>query len=149
MKITNVLFESPHYFKTIKKIVNSDKLSVMDAYRINRLVKNLNELNTEYTQLKKGLLDQFGEPDEEKGGFKIKDECRESFSKEMTDLINIEHELNPPEKLSFPSKIKDGISAIDLDILELFFDLNKLEVLEDISESSAETDVSESSFIYV
>ena len=36
-----------------QQIHSSDKLSVMDAYRVNRLVKKLNELNAEYTELKK------------------------------------------------------------------------------------------------
>ena len=41
MKIKNVIFENKQYFETIGKIHSSDKLSVMDAYRINRLVKKL------------------------------------------------------------------------------------------------------------
>ena len=55
MKIRNTLFENNQYFETISKIHSSDKLSVMDAYRVNRLVKKLNELNTEYSELKKGF----------------------------------------------------------------------------------------------
>ena len=55
MKIKNVIFENKQYFETIGKIHKSDQLSVMDAYRINRLVKKLNELNTEYDELKKNL----------------------------------------------------------------------------------------------
>ena len=69
MKICNSLFEKNQYFETINKIHSSDKLSVMDAYRVNRLVKKLNELNTEYTELKKGLLDKFGTAGEEEGQF--------------------------------------------------------------------------------
>ena len=57
MKIRNTLFENKQYFETIGKIHSSDQLSVMDAYRINRLVKKLNELNEEYMELKKKLLD--------------------------------------------------------------------------------------------
>ena len=45
MKIRNSLFENNQYFETIGKIHSSDQLSVMDAYRVNRLVKKLNELN--------------------------------------------------------------------------------------------------------
>ncbi len=56
MKIRNILFENKQYFETIGKIHESDKLSVMDAYRINRLVKKLNELNTEYDELEKETL---------------------------------------------------------------------------------------------
>ena len=32
----------------------------MDAYRVNRLIKKINELNSEYNDLKKGLLEKFG-----------------------------------------------------------------------------------------
>ena len=126
MKIRNSLFENTQYFETIGKIHKSDQLSVMDAYRINRLVKKLNELNTEYSELKKGLLDQFGTPGEEEGQFKVERDNQEPFMKEMNDLISIEHDLET-EKLAFPSKLEDGFSAADLGIMELFFDLSGLE----------------------
>ena len=126
MKIRNTLFENKQYFETIGKIHKSDQLSVMDAYHINRLVKKLNELNEEYTELKKKLLDQFGTPGEEEGQFKIEGDNQEPFMKEMNDLINIEHDLET-ETLAFPSKLEDGFSAADLNIMEMFFDLSGLE----------------------
>ena len=126
MKIRNTLFENKQYFETIGKIHKSDQLSVMDAYRINRLVKKLNELNEEYMELKKGLLDKFGTPGEEDGQFTVEGDKREPFMKEMNDLINIEHDLET-EKLTFPSKLEDGFSAADLGIMELFFDLSGLD----------------------
>ena len=125
MKIKNIIFENKQYFETIGKIHKSDQLSVMDAYRINRLVKQLNELYGEYSELKKGILDKFGTPGEEEGTFKIEVENREAFNEEYTELINIEHDLET-EMLTFPSKIKDGFSALDLNIIELFFDLSGL-----------------------
>ena len=126
MKIKNVIFENKQYYETIGKIHKSDQLSVMDAYRINRLVKKLNELNEEYMELKKGLLDKFGMPGEEDGQFTVEGDKREPFMKEMNDLINIEHDLET-EKLTFPSKLEDGFSAADLGIMELFFDLSGLD----------------------
>ena len=126
MKIRNTLFENTQYFETIGKIHKSDQLSVMDAYRINRLVKKLNELNEEYSELKKKLLDQFGTPGEEEGQFKIEGDNQEPFMKEMNDLINIEHDLET-ETLAFPSKLEDGFSAADLNIMEMFFDLSGLD----------------------
>ena len=138
MKITNVLFESPHYFKTIKKIVNSDKLSVMDAYRINRLVKKLNELNTEYMELKQNLLKQFGTPGENEGEYIVEGEQRELFMKEMNDLISIEHDLET-EILPWPKKLEDGFSAADLNIMELFFNFDEFEPKEEKEETAPET----------
>jgi len=125
MKIRNILFENKQYFETIGKIHSSDQLSVMDAYRINRLVKKLNELNEEYMELKKKLLDQFGTPGENEGEFAIKGDKREPFTKEMNDLLNIEHELET-EMLSWPQKLEDGFSAADLNIMELFFNLDEM-----------------------
>ena len=46
--------------------------------------------------------------------------------KEMNDLINIEHDLET-ETLAFPSKLEDGFSAADLNVMEMFFDLSGLE----------------------
>ena len=93
MKIRNSLFENNQYFETISKIHSSDKLSVMDAYRVNRLVKKLNELNAEYTELKKGLLEKFGTAGEEEGQFVVEGDNKEPFMNEMNDLLNIEHDL--------------------------------------------------------
>ena len=126
MKIRNSLFENKQYFETIGKIHQSDQLSVMDAYRINRLVKKLNELNEEYMELKKKLLDQFGTPGEKEGEFRVEGDNQEPFMEEMNDLINIEHDLET-ETLAFPSKLEDGFSAADLNIMEMFFDLSGLE----------------------
>ncbi len=125
MKIRNTLFENKQYFETIGKIHNSDQLSVMDAYRVNRLVKKLNELNTEYSELKKKLLDQFGTPGEEEGQFTVEGEQREPFMKEMNDLLSIEHDLET-EMLPWPKKLEDGFSAADLNIMEIFFNLDEM-----------------------
>ena len=126
MKIKNVIFENKQYFETIGKIHKSDQLSVMDAYRINRLVKKLNELNTEYDELKKKIFTQYGTPGEEEGTMLIEPENKEAFTEEYNNLISIEHDLET-EILAFPNKIEDGISASDLNIMEKFFDLSGLE----------------------
>ena len=126
MKIKNAIFENKQYFETIEKIHSSDQLSVMDAYRINRLVKKLNELNEEYKELKQKLLEQYGSPGETKGTVEIESENREAFIAEYKDLLDIEHDLET-EMLAFPSKLEDGISATHLNIMELFFDLSGLE----------------------
>ena len=126
MKIKNVIFENKQYFETIGKIHSSDQLSVMDAYRINRLIKKLNELNEEYMELKNKLISQYGTAGENEGEFIVEGENRVSFTKEMKDLLSIEHDLET-EVLSWPSKIKDGFSSKDLNILELFFDMSGFE----------------------
>ena len=126
MKIKNVIFENKQYFETIGKIHSSDQLSVMDAYRINRLVKKLNELITEYDELKKKIFTQYGTPGEEEGTVVIEAENREAFAGEYNDLVDIEHDLET-EMLAFPSKLEDGISATDLNIMEMFFDLSGFE----------------------
>ena len=137
MKIRNTLFENKQYFETIGKIHTSDQLSVMDAYRINRLVKKLNELNTEYLELKSKLLEQFGTAGEEEGQFVVEGENREPFMKEMNDLLNIEHDLET-EMLSWPQKIEDGFSAADLNVMEFFFNLDEFEPKEEEEPSSQE-----------
>ena len=125
MKIRNSLFENKQYFETIGKIHSSDQLSVMDAYRINRLVKKLNELNEEYIELKNKILTQHGTPGEEEGQFTVEGDSREEFLKEFNELLGIEHDLET-EMLSWPQKIEDGFSAADLNILEMFFNLDEM-----------------------
>ena len=127
MKIRNSVFENQKFFETLGKVHTSDKLSIMDAYRINRLVKKINELNEEYVELKKKLLDQHGKPAETEGQYEIAVDSRVEFAKEMSDLLNIEHDLES-EKLPFPQKFGDeGISSSDIDVLDMFFDLSSFE----------------------
>ena len=126
MKIKNEIFENKQYFDTINKIHSSDQLSVMDAYRINRLVKKLNELNLEYDEIKKKLFTQYGKPGEEEGTYIVESENREAFAGEYKNLLEIEHDLET-EILPFPSKTKDGISAQDFNIMEMFFDLSEFD----------------------
>ena len=102
----------------------------MDAYRINRLVKKLNELNEEYKELKKGLLDKFGTAGEEEGQFVVEGDNKEPFMNEMNDLLNIEHDLET-EILPWPKKLEDGFSAADLNVMEIFFNLDEFEPKEE------------------
>ena len=126
MKIKNAIFENKQYFVTIEKLHTSDQLSVMDAYRINRLVKKMNELYKEFSELKIKIMTQFGTPSEKEGTVTISVENRAEFNSEYNELLNIEHDLET-EKLLFPNKIEDGFSSADLNILETFFDLSGLE----------------------
>ena len=140
MKIRNTLFENKQYFETIEKIHSSDQLSVMDAYRINRLVKKLNELNTEYMELKNKLLDQYGTAGEEEGQFTVEGDNKEPFMKAFNDLLYIEHDLET-EILPWPKKLEDGFSATDLNIMELFFNLDEMvePKEEEIASESSDT----------
>ena len=130
MKIRNSLFENKQYFETISKIHSSDKLSVMDAYRVNRLVKKLNELNAEYSDLKNKLLEQYGTTGEEEGQVIVEGDNKKPFMNEMNDLLNIEHDLET-EILPWPKKLEDGFSAADLNVMEIFFNLDEFEPKEE------------------
>jgi len=125
MKIKNSIFENKHYFETIGKIHSSGQLSTREAFRLNRLAKKLTKLNEEYLELKKELLEKFGKLGEDQF-FIVEDDNQEKFVKEMNILLAIEHDLETKE-LPFPSKIKEGISAADMNIMELFFDMSTLE----------------------
>ena len=130
MKIRNSLFENKQYFETISKIHSSDKLSVMDAYRVNRLVKKLNELNAEYSEFKNKLVEQYGTPGEEEGQVIVEGDNKKPFMNEMNDLLNIEHVLET-EILPWPKKLEDGFSAADLNVMEIFFNLDEFEPKEE------------------
>ena len=130
MKIRNSLFENKQYFETISKIHSSDKLSVMDAYRVNRLVKKLNELNAEYSELKNKLLEQYGTTGEEEGQVIVEGDNKKPFMNEMNDLLNIEHDLET-EILPWPKKLEDGFSAADLNVMEIFFNFDEFEPKEE------------------
>ena len=122
IKIANNIFENSQYLKTFQKISTLD-LHISDAFRINRLVKKLDELSTEYTEFKKILTDKYGTVNGDE--VRIEKENVEVFSKEYGELLKIEHDLEM-ELLSLPKSMEENISASDLNVMEKFFDLSSL-----------------------
>ena len=59
IKFEKNVFENKQYVSLFKKINYLD-LHITDAFRINRLVKKLDELSSEYTGLRKTLNDKYG-----------------------------------------------------------------------------------------
>ena len=123
IKIANNIFENSQYLKTFQKISTLD-LHISDAFRINRLVKKLDELSIEYAGLKKVLTDKYGTTDDDK--VTIKKENVQAFSEEYGELLKIEHDLEM-ELLPLPKSMEDNVSSSELDIIEKFFDLSSLD----------------------
>ena len=122
IRIVNNIFENSQYLKTFQKISTLD-LHISDAFRINRLVKKLDELSIEYAGLKKVLTDKYGTTDDDK--VTIKKENVQAFSEEYGELLKIEHDLEM-ELLPLPKSMEDNVSSSELDIIEKFFDLSSL-----------------------
>ena len=122
IKFENNIFESKQYVSLFKKINDLD-LHITDAFRINRLVKKLDELSTEYTGLRKTLNDKYGTVDGDR--VTIEKDNVEPYTKELGELLVIEHELDM-ELLSLPKGMEENISAVEIDIVEKFFDLSSL-----------------------
>ena len=124
MIITNNIFENTQYVKTFTKINDLD-LHITDAYRINRLVKKLDELSTEYGELKKILTDKYGTVVEDSDDIRIEKENIKEFSEEYGELLKVEHDLEM-ELLSLPKNMEESVSSSDLNVIEKFFDLSSL-----------------------
>ena len=122
IKIVNSIFENSQYLKTFQKISTLD-LHISDAFRINRLVKKLDELSIEYALLMKVLTDKYGTTDDDK--VTIKKENVQAFSEEYGELLKIEHDLEM-ELLPLPKSMEDNVSSSELDIIDKFFDLSSL-----------------------
>ena len=122
MIITNNIFENTQYLKTFTKINDLD-LHIADAFRINRLVKKLDELSVEYGELKKILTNKYGTVDGD--DIRIEKENIKEFSEEYGELLTIEHDLEM-ELLPIPKSMEESVSPSDLDIMEKFFDLSSL-----------------------
>ena len=122
IKFENNVFENKQYVSLFKKINDLD-LHITDAFRINRLVKKLDELSAEYTGLRKTLNDKYGTVDGNK--VTIEKDNVEPYTKELGELLVIEHEIDM-EILSLPKGMEENISATEIDIVEKFFDLSSL-----------------------
>ena len=122
MIITNNIFENTQYLKTFTKINDLD-LHITDAFRINRLVKILDELSVEYGELKKILTDKYGTVDGD--DIRIEKENIKEFSEEYGELLKIEHDLEM-ELLPIPKSMEENVSPADLNVIEKFFDLSSL-----------------------
>ena len=105
------------------KKINDLDLHITDAFRINRLVKKLDELSAEYTGLRTTLNDKYGTVDGDR--VTIEKDNVEPYTKELGELLVIEHELDI-ELLPLPKGMEGNISATEIDIVEKFFDLSSL-----------------------
>ena len=122
IKFENSVFENKQYVSLFTKINDLD-LHITDAFRINRLVKKLDELSAEYTGLRTTLNDKYGTVDGNK--VTIESDNVEEYTKELGELLTIEHEIDM-EILSLPKGMEENISATEIDIVEKFFDLSSL-----------------------
>ena len=122
IKFENNVFENKQYVSLFKKINDLD-LHITDAFRINRLVKKLDELSAEYTGLRTTLNDKYGTVDGDR--VTIEKDNVEPYTKELGELLTIEHELDI-ELLPLPKGMEENISATEIDIVEKFFDLSSL-----------------------
>lgn len=122
IKFENNVFENKQYVSLFKKINDLD-LHITDAFRINRLVKKLDELSAEYTGLRTTLNDKYGTVDGDR--VTIEKDNVEPYTKELGELLVIEHELDI-ELLPLPKGMEENISATEIDIVEKFFDLSSL-----------------------
>ena len=122
IKFENNVFENKQYVSLFTKINDLD-LHITDAFRINRLVKKLDELSSEYTGLRKTLNDKYGTLDGDI--VKVEKDNVEPYTKELGELLVIEHELDI-ELLPLPKGMEENISAVEIDIVEKFFDLSSL-----------------------
>lgn len=122
IKFENNVFENKQYVSLFTKINDLD-LHITDAFRINRLVKKLDELSAEYTGLRTTLNDKYGTVDGDR--VTIEKDNVEPYTKELGELLVIEHELDI-ELLPLPKGMEENISATEIDIVEKFFDLSSL-----------------------
>lgn len=126
LTITNSTFEDQAFFNALNKVVENDKISIADAYRINKLVKDIQEKSKEYSEMKQQALEKYGEPDPEREGYYIINKDNQSaFTVEMEEVLKIEHDLG--DKVQFPNSIKDGISVSDINLLDKIFDFSNLD----------------------
>ena len=78
----------------------SKRLPVKVAYAISRNLDKMNNIITSYETARKTLLDQYAEKDEEgkakvkDGNYVIQEDQKQAFSDEMTELLEVENEID-------------------------------------------------------
>ena len=120
IKLRNLIYENKGYFDVLNKLLNSEQLSIAEAYKISGIAKGLTEKMNTYMEVKKTLLDKYSSPDAE-GNYNIPDEKQKEFNDEYVELQNIEFELDGVGKIPFPESIKTGITPSDITVLADFF----------------------------
>ena len=119
IKLKKLIYENKGYFDVLNKVLNSEQLSIAEAYKISGIAKGLTEKMNTYMEVKKTLLDKYSTPDEE-GNYNIPEDKQKEFNDEYVELQNIEFELSVG-KIPFPESIKTGITPSDITVLADFF----------------------------
>ena len=115
MKI-NEIFD----FIQVYRQIENDKMAVSTAYHLSKIAKKAQEALTFYQETYNKNLEQYAEPDEENGGFKLTEDQKNFILKEDTieeakeafDELN-EHDF-PMPTISFDELKELSISPADL-----------------------------------
>ena len=125
--LKNTVFENTNFFKALNKVISNEKISIADAYRINKIIKQFKEYEKEYQEVKVQALQKYGDADpEQEGYYIIPPENKAAFQAEISEVLAIEHDFGI-DKPQFPNAIKEGVTVADINELELVFDFSNFE----------------------
>lgn len=91
MKLTNI--EMSNYLSYLNKV--ADKTKGKLAYAIARNIRKISNESYEFEQIRENLINKYGTPNEEGiSSIKIDSDAYKSFVEEITEYMNIEHEVD-------------------------------------------------------
>jgi len=105
----------------LTKLIEKE-IPVSTAFRLNKLVKSIDEYLTEIEQYRVKLINQYGVKNEEKNQVEVPSNKMKDFMKDMNDLLNEEVDIDftPISINLFGDDLK--LSTRDLMILEKLFE---------------------------
>ena len=123
--LKNFCFNNLEFVETVKKIYRSE-LPSSDAYRLFKMLKELNEKASEFSEIKNKILEETAKPDKDnEGSWNFNDkESSEKFQTEFESLLDIEFTLNT-DKINYPKTL--NISPYEMELMEVLFNYEGLD----------------------
>jgi len=114
------MYEIKNMKDPLSKLIDKE-IPVNTAFRLNKLVKSIDEYLTEIEEYRVKLINQFGEKNEEKNQIEVPPKKMKDFSQQMNELLNEEVEIDfkPININMFGDNLM--LSTKDLMVLEKLF----------------------------
>lgn len=115
------MYEIKQMKDPLTKLIEKE-IPVNTAFRLNKLIKAIDEFLTEIEEYRVKLINQYGVKNEEANQIEVPPKKMKDFSKEMNDLLNEEVEIDfqPININMFGEDLR--LSTKDLMILEKLFE---------------------------
>ncbi len=128
MKFKNGVFMNSKFMETLVKCNEFEDFPPKDAYWFNRFVKKIGAAQEHWDEARIKLIKKYGEEEQDDGSMTVPKENVDEFTNALSEIMDIEFEIEGINKIKFPDELK--LSPVEIGLVEEVFDMSVFEETE-------------------